>query len=82
MKQIIDLLNRYPLASDERYHLYVLRPDGWPFGLFGSYDDAGTVASTYADLARRRENRGLWITKESNDGTVDQTIIKKIRAAY
>ena len=82
MDSIVHLLEQNPLHENEQYFLYVLRPDGWPFGLHGSYCDVESVASAYRNLAKHRSVIGLWITKESGDGTVDLTVLRKERTLY
>jgi len=79
MEELRNLLRLYPLGENERYCMYTHLPDGWPYGYLGDYPDIDAVVNEYAKLLRKRSVLGIWISKESYDGTVDITIFRRER---
>ena len=71
------LLNSEPLNQNERYYVYLLRADGWPWSLETSSEYADDVLDTFMRTVRSSDVLGVWITRESGDGTTDVTIIKR-----
>lgn len=80
MEELRNLLRLYPLGENETYCMYVRRMDRWPSGFFGEYTDYDSVVNEYAMLSRKRSVLGIWISKESGDGTVDITIFRRERS--
>lgn len=70
------LLAHYPLGENEHYALYILRRDGWPYGYAGEFDRPEDIQRKLFTVDNRRSVIGVWVTKESGDGTVDITIFK------
>lgn len=76
VKSLHEILALYPLDQNEAYCLYILRNDGWPYGFIGTYSDPDDLEHIALSYNSRRSVLGVWVTKESHDGTVDITIFK------
>ena len=76
MDTIKNLVSKYPLNRNEEYCGYRFAVDPWPWGFNGGYDNPSDVASVYAMLSAYPDTTGLWITKETMDGTSETTILK------
>lgn len=70
------ILTLYPLGEHEHYDLYILRTDGWPYGYAGSFHNPADIQRKIDALENRRSVIGVWVTKESDDGTVDITVFR------
>ena len=80
---LYNLLTGTALKDDEQFHVYLLRPDGWPWGYHGAFRDPDITARLYDFFLVDPEIIGIWIMKESNDGTTGKTIVKTyINGAY
>lgn len=73
---LYNLLTGIHLKDDEQFNVYLLRPDGWPWGYHGAFRDPDVTARLYDFFLADPKITGVWITNESNDGTRDTTIIK------
>ena len=74
---INDLLASFSLHKNESFCLYVYKDDGYDsFGYVGSYKSIDCLAATISFSKKDPDIHGIWITIESDDGTVDDTILK------
>lgn len=72
--RLSDLLRLYPLHGNEYYSLYVLHNDGWPWGWCRDANVPNLILDSYEHMADDPDAIGFLITKESGDGTVNETI--------
>lgn len=67
------------LNDNEYYCLYLLRRDGWPFGYIGCYTNANEISELVMYSNENPDIAGIWVTKESGDGTQECDIFKVIK---
>ena len=72
------VIRNHPLKDREHYSLYLLRYDPWPFGFIADFSNAEEIASRVKLAMNSDDIRGVWVTKESDDGTVDTDIFKLV----
>ena len=77
---LLKILSMHPLKDDEAYNLYLLRSDGWPYGFVLATRDQNEIQEridTERNAPGKHSVIGVWVTKESNNGTVDVTIYRQ-----
>ena len=77
---LADIMSLHPLKDDEAYNLYLLRSDGWPYGFVCESRDRQEIQDRI-DSERNAPGKhsiiGVWVTKESYNGTIDVTIYRQ-----
>lgn len=73
---LVTLIGSFPLRENEAYYLYTHRHDGYDFGLVGSSTDAEEMTRLLTKHLEDPTVFGVWVTRESGDGSVDVDILK------
>lgn len=76
---IQEAVKSHRLHDNEYYCLYLLRRDGWSFRYIGYYTDADEISELVMHSNANPDIAGIWITKESGDGTQECDIFKIIK---